>query len=75
MLLIVMGESLKGLDKLTNGTLLSKYPDVDWKGAKGLRDVIAHNYFELDAETIFDVVKNDLPGMLATLRKMRQDIS
>jgi uncharacterized protein with HEPN domain len=75
MLLIVLGESLKGLDKLTNGTLLSKYPDVDWKGAKGLRDVIAHNYFELDAETIFDVVKNDLPGMLATLQKIRQDIS
>lgn len=75
MLLIVMGESLKGLDKLTGGMLLSQYPDVDWKGAKGLRDVIAHNYFELDAEIIFDVVKNDLPGMLLTLQKMKRDIS
>ena len=74
MLLIVMGESLKGLDKLTNGALLSCYPNIDWKGAKGLRDVIAHNYFDLDAEVIFEVVKNELPPMLATLQKMKSDI-
>jgi uncharacterized protein with HEPN domain len=74
MLLIVMGESLKGLDKLTDGALLSRYPNIDWKGAKGLRDVIAHNYFDLDAEVIFEVVKNELPPMLSTLQKMKSDI-
>jgi len=29
MMLIALGESLKNLDKLTNGQLLAKYPDVD----------------------------------------------
>jgi uncharacterized protein with HEPN domain len=35
MMLIVIGESLKNLDKITEGTLLSQYPEVDWKKAMG----------------------------------------
>ncbi len=37
MMLIAIGESLKNLDKITSGSLLSGYPEVDWKGAKGIR--------------------------------------
>ena len=32
MLIIALGESLKNIDKITGGKLLSKYPEVDWKG-------------------------------------------
>jgi uncharacterized protein with HEPN domain len=34
MMLIVIGESLKNIDKVTEEKLLSRYPDVDWKKAK-----------------------------------------
>jgi uncharacterized protein with HEPN domain len=34
MLLIAVGESLKNMDKITSGSLLAQYPDVDWTGAK-----------------------------------------
>ena len=30
MMLIVIGESLKKLDKITEGNLLPQYPEVDW---------------------------------------------
>jgi len=50
MQLIAIGESLKNIDKITNKTLLQKYPVIDWKGAKGLRDIITHQYFDIDAE-------------------------
>jgi uncharacterized protein with HEPN domain len=43
MMLIAIGESLKNLDKVTEGKLLARYPDVDWKGAKGMRDIISHH--------------------------------
>ena len=52
MQLIAIGESLKRLDKITNGELLGEYPEIDWKGAKGMRDVISHHYFDVDAEII-----------------------
>lgn len=40
MLLIAIGESVKQIDKLTNKTWLTSYPEVDWKGVMGMRDII-----------------------------------
>ena len=74
MLLIAIGESIKGIDKITNKEFLTQYPEVDWKGAMGIRDIIAHHYFELDAEVVFDVVKNEFPNLLRTIRRMKNDL-
>ena len=74
MLLMAIGEGLKGIDKLTEKLLFAKYPEVDWKGAMGMRDIIAHHYFDLDAEVVYDVVKNYLPFMLATIKKIRKEL-
>jgi uncharacterized protein with HEPN domain len=74
MLLIAIGESIKGIDKITSKELLPRYPQVDWKGAMGIRDIIAHHYFELDAEVVFDVVKNEFPNLLQTIRRMIHDL-
>ena len=60
MVLIALGESVKTLDKLTEKKLLPTYPSVDWKGVMGVRDVIAHHYFEVDPDAVFDIIKNDL---------------
>lgn len=70
MLLIAIGESIKGVDKLTNKGLLTQFPKVDWKGAMGIRDIIAHHYFDLDAEIVYNVVKENLPEMLVTVKEM-----
>ena len=75
MLLIAIGESIKGIDKLTDKKLLCRYPDVDWKGAMGIRDIIAHHYFDLDAEIVFNVVKTKLPDMLDTIIKVMTDLN
>ena len=56
MLLIAIGESLKNLDKVTNGELLPIYPSVSWKQVKGLRDIISHHYFDVDADQILWIV-------------------
>lgn len=74
MLLIAIGESLKGIDKVTNGELLAKYPQVNWRQAKGLRDIIAHNYFQLDGSIILDTVRNDLPTMSETILTIINDV-
>ena len=53
---------------------LPNYPEVDWKGAMGIRDIIAHHYFDIDETIVFDVVKNKLPGMLETINKMIEEL-
>jgi uncharacterized protein with HEPN domain len=60
MLLIAVGESLKNLDKVTNGLLLPTYPSIPWKNVKGMRDIIAHHYFDVDAAQILWIVKNEI---------------
>ena len=39
MLIIAIGDSLKNIDKITDYKLLPQYPEIDWKGAKGMRDI------------------------------------
>lgn len=74
MMLIAIGENLKNLDKVTGGKLLSRYPEVDWKGAKGMRDIISHHYFDLNAEAVFSICRDRIPGMIKTVQKMKDTL-
>lgn len=74
MMLIVIGESLKKLDKATDNKLLSKYPNIDWKKAKGMRDIITHHYADINAETVFFTCKKKIPGLLETIEKIINDL-
>lgn len=74
MLLIAIGESVKRIDKATNKKLFSQYPEVDWKGVMGMRDIIAHHYFDIDADVVFDVMKNNLPAVKKTVDRIIADL-
>jgi uncharacterized protein with HEPN domain len=74
MQLIAIGEALKNIDKITDGKLLAEYQGVNWKGAKAMRDIISHHYFEIDAEIIFDVCKNKIPLLRRTVIKMLPNV-
>lgn len=61
MLLEAIGEGIKKIDKRTNGTLLySVCPEIQWKNIIGMRNHIAHGYFGIDADFVYDAVNNDL---------------
>lgn len=74
MLLITIGESLKNLDKVTNGELLPEYPVIEWKKVKGLRDIITHQYFDVNVEAIFDVCDKKIPELISVVTVMLEDM-
>jgi uncharacterized protein with HEPN domain len=74
MQLIAIGESLKKVDTITGGSLLSKYSAIDWKKAKGMRDILSHHYFDVNAEAIFDVCENKIPVMEQAIEQILQDL-
>jgi len=74
MLFIAVGESLKQIDKITDCELLATYPTIDWKGVKGLRDIVSHHYFDVDVEEIFYLCKNELPKLSQTIKQMIGDL-
>ncbi len=67
MMLIVIGESLKNLDKITDKKLLPQYPEVDWKKAKGMRDILTHHYADINAEAVFYTCKKKIPQLQETI--------
>ena len=68
MLIEAIGESIKKIDRNTNGSLLPLRPEIPWKQVMGMRDHIAHGYFDIDAELVFQTVKNNLKPLLDAVR-------
>lgn len=67
MLLIAIGESLKNLDKVTEGKLLLTYPSIPWKQVKGMRDIISHHYFDVDPAQVLWIVTNEINPLKAAI--------
>ena len=74
MMLIAIGESFKKIDYETDGEWLVKYSEIDWHGVIGLRNVLAHNYFDIDSEIIFKICHEEIQKLLNTVRRMLKDI-
>jgi uncharacterized protein with HEPN domain len=74
MMLIAIGENLKNLDKITKGDLLRRYPQVDWDGAKGIRDILSHHYYHVDP-VIVDVCQEKLPGLIQAINAIREELA
>lgn len=75
MVLLAVGESFKQIDYQTEGRLLANYPDIPWRRIMGLRNVLAHVYFEVDEEQIYSVCKNDIAPLIDTVRQMIEDLA
>jgi len=71
--LMAVGEEIKKIDKRTKGTLLSQYPEIEWKEVIGMRNFIAHDYHRVDAEVIFDAIQNDVLPLLSIIQKIIAD--
>lgn len=72
--LIALGEAVKGLDKITKGEFLLKYPQIYWSGVMRMRDKIAHHYFEVDPEVVFVTIQENIPPMIPVIEQMTKDI-
>ena len=74
MVLIAVGEAFRKIDRRTEGRLLARYPEVEWRGVIGVRNVIAHGYFDIDVDQVFDICAKDIPALIETVKIMIKDI-
>jgi len=74
MLFMAIGENLKRVDQMTDGSLFEKYPQADWTGAMGFRDVIAHQYFQIDNEEVFSIIQDNLDTLLRSVENAIRDV-
>ena len=50
------------------------YPQIDWKKAMGLRDIIRHQYFDINAAAIFDVCRTKIKPLMMVIETMLNDL-
>ena len=62
----IIGEAVKNISHQTR----KKNPDIPWKRIAGLRDILIHQYFSVDLETVWLVVEKRLPLFLKQIRPL-----
>lgn len=66
----IIGEAIKKFPVETHSAI----PEADISGPARLRDLIAHHYFALDAEIIWEVATTHIPRMLDQAIKLRERV-
>jgi len=62
----LIGEAVKNLPLDLRG----RYPDVSWREITGLRDFVAHAYFALDLDILWDAIQRDIPALQVRIRQI-----
>ncbi len=74
MLIEAIGEAVKSIEKRAGIDFLMQRPEIPWPEIKGMRNYIAHGYFDIDGEFIFSVIKNDLQPLLVAVEYLLKQI-
>ena len=74
MSLIIIGEAVT---KVMDGyaEFVQAHPQVPWRSMRGMRNRIAHGYFDIDLDVVWNTVKVALPALLEQLVAVRQGMN
>ena len=50
--------------------LRARHPEIDWQKVKDFRNLVAHDYLGVDAEEVWQIIKNDLPPLEGSIKKI-----
>jgi len=62
----IIGEATKNLPNF----LKVEHPEVPWRNMAGFRDKVAHSYFGVDLEVVWDTAVNDAPSLKPLIAKI-----
>lgn len=63
---VIIGEAVSRISE----DLKDAHPQVPWRQIKGFRDVVAHDYFGVDAEEVWQIIKLHLPELVLKVSRI-----
>lgn len=67
MMIEVIGEEIKKVEKRLGTEFLNLRPEIPWRDVMGMRNHIAHGYFDINEQYVFSVIKNDLNPLIEAI--------
>ena len=67
----IIGEAIGKLP----ASLKKQYPEVYWQDIKDFRNLLIHEYFGVDPEVVWNILKQDLPSLIEAVSKMIESLN
>ncbi len=74
MMLITISENIRKIDKIIGKETLNDYAEVNWEEVKGIRNILAHAYFDIDHEEVYKICAFELSQLTQVLEKIRSEV-
>lgn len=65
----VLGEAAEKLRRRFP-EFVARHPEIPWRPAYGMRNVLSHGYFKVDLEVVWHTIKADLPALRQQLERV-----
>jgi len=66
----IIGEAVKQVPS----EIRNQYPTVEWRRIAGMRDIVAHHYFSIHDEIVWDIVENKIPALQEQIKTVLDNL-
>lgn len=66
----IIGEAAKNVSQ----KIRTQYPEMDWKGIAGMRDIVAHAYRKVRTEELWNTIKQDIPPLIERVKHILKEL-
>lgn len=63
---LVIGETVLRLDP----EFIEAHKEMEWHKIRGFRNLVAHDYFGIDAEEVWDIIQNKIPQLKTFIKRV-----
>jgi uncharacterized protein with HEPN domain len=74
MMLIAIGENIQRISKLISQDFFDQHPEINWAGVMSIRNLLAHDYFNIDAEEVYTICDQEVEPLKEAIQQIRSAI-